>query len=276
MNIAEDWAARQTHSGAEAPRRFAALSALFDPGTVRHLLQCGVGAGWRCLEVGGGGGSVADWLADRVQPDGEVVVTDVDTRFLDGIIRPGLTVRQHDIARDPLPDRAFDLVHIRLVLIHLPDRDAILERLSAAVRPGGWLVVEEFDSESVPSDATASAGELPLKVHAGLARSLADRGVDRQYGRKLFNRLRGLGLQDVGAEARTLTAQGGSAGAALFRASCERVREDMLAAGYLSAQEFDADMARLNDPDFFMPLPALWAAWGRRAGDRARGSLLEE
>ena len=41
----------------QASARFAALPRLYDSGTIRHLEQLGVGAGWRCLEVGGGAGN---------------------------------------------------------------------------------------------------------------------------------------------------------------------------------------------------------------------------
>src|ERR1700748_3248659 len=46
----------------EASARFAALAAMYDPGTIRHLEQRGVTSGWHCLEVGGGGGSIAGQL----------------------------------------------------------------------------------------------------------------------------------------------------------------------------------------------------------------------
>ena len=49
------------NSGREAPARFAALSAMFDSGTIRHLEERGVAPGWTCWEVGGGGGSIAAW-----------------------------------------------------------------------------------------------------------------------------------------------------------------------------------------------------------------------
>jgi uncharacterized protein YbjT (DUF2867 family) len=39
----------------------------------------------------------------------------------------------------------FDFVHTRLVLIHVPERDAVLRRLADALRPGGVLLVEEDD-----------------------------------------------------------------------------------------------------------------------------------
>jgi ubiquinone/menaquinone biosynthesis C-methylase UbiE len=106
------------NAGRESSVRFPAISATFDAGTIRHLQELGVGPGWHCLEVGGGGGSIAVWLAARVAPTGRVLVTDIDTRFLETLNLPGIEVRRHDIATDPLPEGAFDLVHSRLMLQH--------------------------------------------------------------------------------------------------------------------------------------------------------------
>src|SRR5256885_6218488 len=80
------------NAGKEAPARFAALSAMFDPGTIRHLDERGVAAGWHCWEVGGGGGSIAAWLANRAGPTGRVLVTDIDPRFLENLKAPNLEV----------------------------------------------------------------------------------------------------------------------------------------------------------------------------------------
>src|SRR4029077_16621494 len=113
----------------EAPARFDALSALYDQATIQHLENSGVGPGWRCLEVGGGRGSIAAWLATRVGPTGHVLVTDLDPRFLDASKFPNLEVRRHNIVSDSLPEATFDLIHARLVLMHLPEREKVLERL---------------------------------------------------------------------------------------------------------------------------------------------------
>jgi len=43
-------------------------------------------------------------------------------------------VQRHDIAVDDLPDASFDLVHCRLILAHLPGRQAVLQKLAAAIR----------------------------------------------------------------------------------------------------------------------------------------------
>src|SRR5918911_827294 len=122
-----------------ARRRLARLEEQLDPGTLLHLEALGVGAGWRCLEVGGGGGSVADWLCRRVGPGGSVLATDLDTRFLEAVRAPNLEVRRHDIVAEELPDAAFDLVHARTVLNHLGRRDLALRRMAASPRPGGWI-----------------------------------------------------------------------------------------------------------------------------------------
>jgi SAM-dependent methyltransferase len=249
---------------AEQATRLAAIADLYDAGTIAHLSRRGVDVGWRCLEVGGGNGSIARWLSDRVGRAGHVVATDVDTRFFDPESRLNLDLRQHDITCDPLPAGAFDLIHARLVLIHLPARDWVLRRLAGALAPGGWLLIEEFDSLSVLPDPPCFADETLLATHVAMGRIMGERGADRRYGRRLVGRLRALGLGDVGAEARMTMIQGGSSNAALLRATYGRLRRAMIEAGYITDPEFARDLARLDDPDFLMPSPALWAVWGRR------------
>jgi SAM-dependent methyltransferase len=248
----------------EAPTRFAVLSALFDPGTTRHLEACGVGRGWHCLEVGGGNGSIATWLAGRVGPTGHILATDIDPRFLESLNLPNLEVRRHDIATDPLPKAAFDLVHARLVLMHLPERETALARMISALKPGGWLVDEEYDSFSMPPDPAVSPGEVLLQTQVAMMRLLDDGGVDRLYGRRLFGRLRAHGLVSISGEARAFMWQRGSPGAALVRATYELLRGAMIDGNYITQQQFEEDVARLDDPDFLMPSAILWSAWGRR------------
>jgi SAM-dependent methyltransferase len=249
---------------ANARVRFAALSALFDAGTRRHVLERGLAPGWRCLEVGAGGGSIARWLGQRVGATGRVVATDVDIRFLSGLRLKNLEVLRHDITRDPVPGPLFDLVHARMVLIHLPERDAVLRKLAGALKRGGWLVCEEFDAISAAPDPAVSPGEILLRAHSAMRRVSSDRRVDGRYGRLLFGRLRGLGLTDLGADGRMSMVQPGSPAATLLRASYELRRSAMIEAGYISEAQFDADLARMETADFMMPSPILWTVWGRR------------
>ncbi len=253
-----------TNSGAETPRRFAALSELFDDGTIRHLEKCGMSRGWQCLEVGGGGGSIASWMADRVGPTGHILATDIDPRFIETVKHPNLEVRRHNIATDPLPGASFDLVHARLVLLHVPEREQALERMISALKPGGWLVNEEYDSASMIPDPAVSPGEVLLKTHVAMMRLFEDGGVNRRYGRLLFRQLREHGLTNVGAEARVFMLQRGSPGVSMLRANYEQLRTAMVDGNYITPRQFEEDLAQLDNPYFMMPSGILWSAWGRR------------
>lgn len=67
----------------QARLRLSTLETIEDPATIDHLEKIGIAEGWNCLEVGAGGGSITEWLCRRVGPTGNVVATDVNTRYLD-------------------------------------------------------------------------------------------------------------------------------------------------------------------------------------------------
>lgn len=195
-----DQAWRQEHD------RLHALEAQFDDASAHHLARLGAGPGWRCLEVGAGAGGVARWLADQVGPSGQVLATDLDPRFPDGHGRANLQVRQHDILADPLPDGGFDLAHAQAVLEHILDREQALARMVAAVRPGGWVVVEDVDFGEAM--ASALARYVHPRDHAGGYQRLlrgfealfAAIGADASFGPRLPQALLDAGLEQVGAE----------------------------------------------------------------------------
>ncbi|MGH9003145.1 MAG: SAM-dependent methyltransferase, partial [Acidimicrobiia bacterium] len=66
---------------AEARQRLARLEELYDPGTQRRLAGLGVKPGWSCLEVAGGGGSIADFLCRAVGPEGRVITYEQRDEF---------------------------------------------------------------------------------------------------------------------------------------------------------------------------------------------------
>ena len=248
-------------------QRLAALEAWLDPGTTRHLDTLGVAEGWRCLEVGAGGGSIADWLSRRVGPSGRVVATDLDTRFVEALDQPNLEVRRHDIVTDELEEGAFDLVHTRFLLIHLPERDRVLRKLAAALKPGGWLLVEEPDFISGVADPNSGAEAAALfdKLFAAHLRVQEARGIDTCYGRRLLSSLDAAGLSDVEAEGRVsiLRFGAGSTGQVLGRLTFMQLRQPMIEAGLATQPEFDALMALLDDPRFAFMTMVVMAARGR-------------
>jgi ubiquinone/menaquinone biosynthesis C-methylase UbiE len=254
------------NANAKADTRMDVLARLYDEPTQRALERVGVGAGWHCLEVGGGGGSVARWLAGRVGAKGRVLCTDINTRIIDGHggNTPGnLEVQCHDIANDPLPTASFDLVHARLVLIHVPQRERALERMVAALKPGGWLVIEDFDSASVQPDAGINRAETPIRTSEAVRHYLT-RAQDGYFGRRLHGRFRELGLTQVYAEARMIMFDRYNGGNDLMRVNFEQIGQDVIAAGLLTQQQLEADLAKIETEEFAMPSPIMWSVAGRK------------
>jgi SAM-dependent methyltransferase len=255
----------------EAEHRFAALAALFDPVTDRHLDVLGVGPGWRCWEVGAGGPSVPDALAARVRPGGRVVATDLETHWLAGATAPGVEVLTHDVVRDEPPGDDFDLVHARLVLVHVPERELAVRRMAAALRPGGWLLLEDFDVALQPlvcPDETTAEQRLANDVKDGFRRLLLARGADLQLGRRLPRVLRENGLEHVAADAWFPLAD--PAVAALERANVLQVREALTTSAGVPAADVDRYLELVGSEGFDLTTAPLVSAWGRRP-EPARG-----
>ena len=185
----------------QAGDRFAILATLYDGVTCRHLDRFGIGAGQRCLEVGAGGGSVARFMSERVGP-GHVVATDINIDWMSGSQPGNVELRRHDIGVDPLPERAFDIVHARAVLTFVPQRRSALMRMIAALKPGGWLLVEEL----VPpvTEALDPSDEADLEIARKGRRAMVElirrSGGDPDFGWELPGLVNAAGLTEVGAE----------------------------------------------------------------------------
>ena len=153
-----------------------------------------------------------------------------------------------------------------------PDRPIL--GVGAIILDGDWILLVERGREplkgywSLPG-GMLETGETLSSTHEAMAKLMADRGVDRMFGRRLYSRLRALGLAEVGAEGRTFMWPAGSVGPSLMRANYQQLRADMVASGYVTEREFEHDVAYLDDADFLMPSPVLWAAWGRRGKPRS-------
>jgi SAM-dependent methyltransferase len=248
----------------QAASRLHALAAVFDPGTIRHLEARGVGQGWSCLEVGGGLGTMTRWLSASVGQRGQVLTTDIDTRHLDSLQLPNVEVRRHDIVADALPESVFDLAYTRLVLEHVSEPDQALARMVSAVKPGGWVVVEDFEILPASHDPQDEFSERISKTAAAMRRVTATAGLRARFGRSLLRRLRAAGLEEIGIEGRAFIWPGGSEGATLNRLNYEQLRDSILATGRVTEEEFAADLERLDDREFEIRSPLLWSAWGRR------------
>jgi ubiquinone/menaquinone biosynthesis C-methylase UbiE len=253
---------------AETGMRFSGLEATYDHATIGYLTGVGVTEGWACWELGAGGGSIANWLASQVGTAGSVLATDIDPRFMPASDLAQLEVVRHDVTADAIPQERYDLIHARLVLSHLPQRNDVMVRLVRALRPGGWLVIEDFSGAFERGTQPFSPDEARFrKVHRALGEFLARSNDDQSdFAASLPHLLASLGLTDVGGEARVVFGRGGSAGARVMVAGLRQAGDRMIAAGLVDRPALDEAIAYLETPSSVVSMPAMVSAWGRRAG----------
>ena len=248
-----------------AQPRLRALERIYDPASTRRLEALGVGPGWRCLEVGAGGGSITRWLCSKVGAAGRVLALDLDTRFVADIRAVNLDVACLDVTTADLPRNAYDLIHVRGVLCGLQQREAVLDALVASLAPRGWLLVEEPDEYATTALATGQHGEILATIFAVLASA----GVDWTWARDLPTRLLQRGLHDIGAESDVPLIAGGSPRTDYFRLTALQLQDRVVAAGTTSEQ-LDQWNNALDNPAQWFPSYGLVAAWGRRREGGAR------
>jgi len=251
-----------TEIASKEHERLRYMGALLDPGTRRHIDALGIAPGWRCLEVGAGAGTVSSWLGQRVGLGGEVLSIDLDLRF-HVEVEPPVEIRQADLMQDPLPGSRFDLAHARAVVEHLPDKRGALERMLAALKPGGWLVIEDSDF------VTLDGAPLPepfktlheLTTREGLRRRP---WWDRRYGAKLLPEFQALGLEAVDAEGAFWTMVGGTPSAESYVLALEHSAGALVDGGLIERETVAAALAQARQSDFLIASPLHAIAWGRK------------
>lgn len=145
-----------------------------------------------------------------------------------------------------LPDNAYDLVTCRALLHQIAGYGpAVLARMAAAVKPGGWLLVESRTSTS-RRPRSPLPGRPPGKalIEWGHAN-----GVDWLIGRTLPSMVSKLGLGRPQAKTDVQNIRGRDRGALYFRLFFAEVRDRVVDSGRLDAATFDAASELLEDPD---------------------------
>jgi ubiquinone/menaquinone biosynthesis C-methylase UbiE len=247
--------------------RLRLLEQVHDPTTMRHLMRIGVDEGWRCLEVGAGGGSIGSWLAEQVGAAGHVVATDIDPRFLNDLnVLENVEVRRHNIIEDSLEASAYDLVHCRAVLSHLLNPAAAATAMVRALRRGGWLLAEEGDFTVMASvdDTHPLAGRFNTALRKRFEFSHSTGTSYPYFGRALPPLVARLDLLECGNEASTSVIQGGTPAALFAEKTIQRLDEVMLEKGALTEAEVADRQRALVDPTFWFVDVMTVAAWGRR------------
>jgi len=159
--------------------------------------------GLAVLDVGCGTGAIARDIAEAVAPQGRVVGVDVNVAFIEEARRrhagvAGLSFEVRDIYVLAF-DRIFDLVSAARVLQWLARPLDAVRQLVAAARPGGTVVLLDYNHEKVrwAPDPPASTRAF----YEAFLRWRADAGMDNAIADHLASMFRDLGFADVVTEA---------------------------------------------------------------------------
>lgn len=153
-------------------------------GATEALLRAaGIGGAMRVLDLGTGLGHVALLVAGLLETEGSVLGVDQSGRLLEIAERRRVAAGAENVsfvqsdARTFTADEPFDAIVARLLLFHLPDREELLRRQLEALRPGGKMVVIEFDIGAMRAEP-----EVPLvtQVRGWIEAAFRSAGADRR------------------------------------------------------------------------------------------------
>ncbi|GAB3965956.1 class I SAM-dependent methyltransferase [Plantactinospora veratri] len=240
-----------------------ALAGMYDPFSERRLREAGISEDGRCLVVAVGASGIARTIAG-LAPRGEVIATDVDLRPCQR--DPRVDLREHNVVTDPLPGM-FDLIHVRLLLGHLPQRIDVLGKLVDALNPQGVLVVEEFEATWRSSVLAApdpdEADRLFGAYHDAFQAALQDAGNRAKWSRRVHGAMLELGLTECDTVGYSGTWAGGSHGCLLPWGTAGAIRQKLIDAG-MSAADLDAFRELLLVPELRVKGNLALSTVGRR------------
>ncbi|MGF1428007.1 class I SAM-dependent methyltransferase [Kitasatospora sp. LaBMicrA B282] len=238
--------------------RLHALERLLDPPVREVLAALPLPAEAHCLDMGAGAGSIAYWLAGH-RPAGRVTAADLDPRFLDPDRAGNLDVARVDLTRTEFPPAAFDLVHTRALLAHLPGRDELLHRSVRWLRPGGHLVVGEL--YLLPLEQTDPVLRPGLAV---LQELFTAQGTDVHWARRIPAVLKSGGLRDIQVRLTPLTLGLGQPADEFWQRSLRQYLPILRERGLRTADELAQLERMLEDREATDLCWFFVTAWGRR------------
>ena len=158
---------------------------------------------------------------------GRVTAMDLDARFLRALDYANLDVREENVVDADLPSGTFDLVHTRWTLLHIPERERVLQKFADASRLAercSWKNPTRF-----PCGRSTAPGSGPLCLR--VFEIVQQRGSHPDWGRDLLFKMASLGLGNVRAEGETPYFHGASELAEFWRISWARVRDAVAESG---------------------------------------------
>ncbi|WP_067541379.1 class I SAM-dependent methyltransferase [Nocardia crassostreae] len=235
--------------------RLRLLGEILNEPSIAVLRTLGIRPEWRCWDIGSGAGHIANWMSAT---GASVLATDLHT----GRIRVPDTVdvAVHDVRTDPLPGR-FDLIHARLLFMRLPEPERVVARLVPALKPGGVLMISDWDrpeTEPVINAPDATSGAAAERVTAALRAAAGAAGIDFDWARRTPTAFLAAGLSTVTTHTASTTWTGNSSGCRLLALYSRLLQTSPAATAALRD-----DAAALTQPELMLWSPRLFTTTGR-------------
>ena len=128
------------------------------------LERLGLRPGWRCADIGAGGGDVTVALARVVGYGGRVYAVDIDPARRDEVAEAAAQSGEAQVvaitqaAEELVLPEEVDLVYCRFLLMHVVDPFVVLRRMASVTRPEGWLLAQE------PITTAGRVGGKPMSM----------------------------------------------------------------------------------------------------------------
>jgi 2-polyprenyl-3-methyl-5-hydroxy-6-metoxy-1,4-benzoquinol methylase len=239
--------------------RLRLMSDLLDPSSTFHLQRIGVGTAWRCLEIGAGNGSLSQWLAQRVGPAGHVIASDIRTDLMEGIAGGNLEVRRFDVVHDEPSDAPYDLIAIRALLHHLPERRAVVSKIAHWLKPGGHLFIQEPDF--YPTWTVEPPSQK--RFWEQFLRWAVAHQIDYYVGRKIPEWLQAEGLLNICSEGHAILYSGGSKFAQWWDDGIREIADKLQSEGGISPATLEEFFTLYRDPAYWTTTIAFTATTAR-------------
>jgi ubiquinone/menaquinone biosynthesis C-methylase UbiE len=231
------------------------------------LARIGVGAGWRCLDLGCGPRGITDLLSARVGPSGRAVGLDADPEFIAyARERAPANVEfvQGNAYETGLPAGSFDLVHMRFVASTAGKPERLVAEAVRLARPGGTVAMQEPDIDTFRCFPPLPAWD---RLMTAIERLFASVGGDVRLAHRLYAMARHAGLQDVQFRPFFLGVRPGDPLADFLPWTMESLRKSIVDGGIMTAADLDAAVAacraHLAEPDTVFTTYAVAQVWGR-------------
>jgi ubiquinone/menaquinone biosynthesis C-methylase UbiE len=255
----------QNNSDHTESERLRKLEALFDPRSQAFIKKIGLRKGHSVLEAGAGRGGLLPWLWETVGSRGHVTAVDLKTRFIDHIQQPNLEVLEGDLTEMDLGKEKYDLIHERYVLTHIADYRDVLKKMLSALKPGGWLLLEDADF-SVAEFQTPDP-QLGKAFHATIqARNLlfGKKRIDFAFGRHLVKLLSQFGFMNIQEEAYAPLDHGGDGTAEIMRLSTLQLWNQYLETEAATQEDLQTFVNIAGDPGQAAVYYSTISAWGQK------------